>query len=144
MFYFSSSPLFCPFVQSKFATNAEDANMTEVSFKKKKSNPFTFMIEMGANILKLGFKISQISQILYVGVILNANGFLCTNYLGFIIPKYEECIFFFIFAYYYFSSSLSVFSFFQPKYLWMVLCVSKSFILPEFFGGLNLCPTLIF
>ena len=94
MFYFSSSPLFCPFVQSKFATNAEDANMTEVSFKKKKSNPFTFMIEMGANILKLGFKISQISQILYVGVILNANGFLCTNYLGFIIPKYEECIFF--------------------------------------------------
>ena len=68
--------------------------MTEVSFKKKKSNPFTFMIEMGANILKLGFKISQISQILYVGVILNANGFLCTNYLGFIIPKYEECIFF--------------------------------------------------
>ena len=49
---------------------------------------------MGANILKLGFKISQISQILYVGVILNANGFLCTNFFGFIIPKYEECIFF--------------------------------------------------
>ena len=68
--------------------------------KKRNLNPFTFMIEMGANILKLGFKISQISQILYVGVILNANGFLCTNYLGFIIPKYEECIFFFIFAYY--------------------------------------------
>ena len=41
---------------------------------------------------------------------------------GLLYRNTKNVSFFFIFAYYYFSSSLSVFSFFQPKYLWMVLC----------------------